>query len=289
MTRLLGRSPQRERAAAFLVERVADEQEAAPVRAAAAASLGSLKDASSGSLAQLRRASGDAEPSVRLAARSALLKIGGEGIDPVSLLIDTLQDSAQPDAAKVSAAEQLGELKDARALPALIQALQAKGSDGPPPRTLPEFFASRTAAKRNLPAAAARALGRLGDPGAIPSLVDAAEKAGGEARVATLEALAGLKASQAIPAARKALSDPDQRVRRWAAVLLREVGAKEALPELERALADEDPGVRLQAVLALEKFNVRESVAQIKEAATKETHQEVRKAMEQAVQTLSPQ
>jgi HEAT repeat protein len=289
MTRLLGRSPQRQPASAFLVERLADEKEVAEVRAAAASSLGSLKDASSGSLAQLRRASGDVEPSVRLAARSALLKIGGEGIDRAGLLIDIVQDSAQPDAAKASAAEQLGELKDARTLPALIQALGAKGSDGPPPRTLPEFFASRAAAKRNLPAAAARALGRLGDPKAIPPLIDVAATLQGEARVAAFETLAALKARDAVPAARKALSDPDQRVRRWAAVLLREVGAKEALPELRQALADEDPGVRLQAVLALERLNDRESVERIKDAETKETHQEVRKAMEQAVRTMSPQ
>lgn len=289
MTHLLGRSPQRERAAAFLVERLADEQEAAEVRSAAAVSLGTLKESSGDTLAFLRRATSDTTPAVRLAARSALVRIGGDGIDSVPLLIATLQDPAQPDAAKVPAAERLGELKDERARQALIQALGAKSPDRPPSRTrtLQEFFAGRAAAKRNLPAAAARALGRLGDPKAIPPLIDAVPTLQGEGRVAAFEALAALKAREAIPAARKALSEPDQRVRRWAAVLLREVGAREALPEMQRALADEDPGVRLQAALTLEKLNDRESVEQIKDAATKETHPEVREAMEQAVRTLS--
>jgi HEAT repeat protein len=289
MTRLLGRSPQRERTAAFLVERLADEQEDASVRSAAAASLGVLQDTSNKSLAQLQRAADDADPAVRLAARSALVRIGGETIDPVSLLIAILHDPGQPDAAKVPAAERLGELKDGRALAPLIQALGAKGSDELPPHTLQGFFAARAAAQRNLPAAAARALGRLGDPAAILPLIDAVEQAQGEAKVAIFEALTALKASQAVPAARKALSDPEQRVRRWAAVLLREVGAKEALPEMRRALTDNDPGVRLQAALALEKLNDRESTEQIRDALTKETLQEVRSAMEQAVQTLSSQ
>jgi HEAT repeat protein len=289
MTRLLDRSPQRQAVAAFLVGRLADEQEAGEVRSAAATSLGVLKDTSNESLAQLRRAGDDADPAVRLAARSALVRIGGEGIDPVSLLIAILQDPAQPDAAKVSAAARVGELKDGRALPALIQSLGAKSPDAPPPHTLQEFFGSRAAAKRNVPAAAARALGRLGDPIAIPSLIDAAEQTHGEAKVAMFEALTALKASQAVPVARTALSDPDQRVRRWAAVLLREVGARDVLPEIQRALWDKDPGVRLQAALTLEQFNDRESVAQIKDALVHETNQEVRHAMEQAVRTLSPQ
>lgn len=289
MTRAAVRSPQRDAVAAFLAGRLADGQEAAEVRSAAATSLGVLKHTSNEALAQLRRAADDTDPAVRLAARSALVRTGGEGIDPVWLLIAILQDPAQPNAAKVSAAERLGELKDGRALPVLIFALGATSPDGPPPHTLQEFFAGRAAAKRNLPAAAARALGRLGDPEAIPPLIDGAERTHGEAKVAMFEALTVLKASQAVPAARRALSDPHQRVRRWAAVLLRETGAKEALPDIQRALADTDPGVRLQAVLTLEKLNDRESVAQIRDALSKETLPEVRTAMEQAVRTLSPQ
>jgi len=50
-----------------------------------------------------------------------------------------------------------------------------------------------------------RALGRLGDPGAIPPLIDASEQAQGEAEVAIFEALAKLKATEAVPAARQAM------------------------------------------------------------------------------------
>lgn len=233
MTRLLGRSPQRHPVAAFLRGRLTDASEAAEVRAAAAASLGSLQASSQDTLALLRLATGDAAPTVRLAARNALMKIGGEGIDRTPLLIATVQDFAQPGVARASAAKKLEALKDQRALPVLITALQEKGLKRPPARTLHGLFAARTAIKRNLPAAAARALGRLGDPAAISPLIDAASTLQGEARVAAYEALATLKARAAVPVARTALSsDLNQRVRRWAARLLREVAAKEALRTL---------------------------------------------------------
>lgn len=287
MIRVATRSPDREAVAAFLVERLTDEREATEVRSASAMSLGILKDVSSGFVAQLQRTADDSDPAVRLAARSTLARIGGEGIDVGLPLMAILQDAAQPDTAKVSAAERLGALKDARALPVLILALGAKSSDESTPYGPQDIFAHRAAAQHNLPAAAARALGRLSDPAAIPALIDAASTHQGEARAAAYEALAVMKASEAVPAARTALSDRDQRVRRWAALLLREVGAREALPELRQALGDEDPGVRLQAVLALERLNDRESVETIREALSKEILQEVRDAMENALRTLT--
>jgi HEAT repeat protein len=76
----------------------------------------------------------------------------------------------------------------------------------------------------------------------IPFLIDAAEKARGEAKAAVLQALAALKAPRP-PRQRvkRSPSDPDQRVRRWAALLLWEVGAKVALPELQQALEEIEP------------------------------------------------
>ena len=282
--RALFQSPQKKKVLAFLKERIEDMKEAPEVRAAAAEGLGQLKILENRDL--LVRVSSDKDPKVRLAARAALLELDGKGIDRTSILISILQDFDQPGSARASAAEQLGELKDERALPALIQALQEKSSEPAPPGNPSDFFASRTTLRGNVPVAAARALGRLGDSKAIPPLLSIAQTPQDELRITVFEALAKLRASEAVPAARKALSDTNQRVRRWAGVLLKEVGAREALPELRQALSDPDPGVRLQAVQAIEKMQDKESKEQLKNALDKETVIEVREAIDKALSSL---
>jgi len=285
IVRTLDQSPQKDRVATFLGERLKDTKEAVEVRAAAADALGRMRALSSKEA--LLQASTDSEPKVRLASRRALLELSGEGIDRTSILISIFRDFDQPGSARVSAAEQLGVSKDERALPALIQALQEKSSEPPPPINPPDFFASRAALRGNVPVAAARALGRLGDSKAIPALLSIAQTPQDELRITVFEALAKLRASEAVPAARKALSDTNQRVRRWAGVLLKEVGAREALPELRQALSDPDPGVRLQAAQAIEKMQDQESIEKLRETLQQETNKEVREAISKAIEKLS--
>ncbi|MDH5202641.1 MAG: HEAT repeat domain-containing protein [Nitrospirota bacterium] len=284
IARELARSKQKAKVAAFLKERIEDPKEASEVRAASAEGLGKLKMPESRNL--LVRVSSDKDPKVRLAARAALLELGGEGIDRTSILISILKDFDQPGTARASAAGQLGELKDERALPALIQALQEKSSEPASPSKPEDFFASRASIRRNVPVAAARALSRLGDSKAIPPLLSIVQTPQDELRITVFEALAKLRASEAVPAARKALSDNNQRVRRWAGVLLKEVGAREALPELRQALSDPDPGVRLQAAQAIEKMQDQEGKEQLKNAFDKETVPEVREALDKALRSL---
>ena len=285
ITRDLVRSQQKAKVVAFLKERIEDPKEASEVRAAAAEGLGQLKMPESRDV--LVRTSSDKDPKVRLAARAALLELGGEGIDRTSILISILKDFDQPGPARASAAEQLGELKDERALPALIHALQEKSSEPASPSKPADFFASRASIRGNVPVAAARALGRLGDSKAIPALLSIAQTPHTELRITVFEALAKLRANEAVPAARKALSDTNQRVRRWAGVLLKEVGAREALPELRQALSDPDPGVRLQAAQAIEKMQDQESIEKLRETFQQETNKEVREAISKAIEKLS--
>lgn len=286
VVRTLVRSPKKEEVVPFLEERLADKEDSSEVRAAAAFAVGSLGGPSGKPL--LLRTASDPHPEVRLAARTALLQIGGEGVDPVGILSEIIRDRAQRGSVRVDAAMGLGETKEARALPPLLEVLKEKVSETPPSQNPEDFFAARAAAKRNLPAAAARALGRLGDPKATPALLALAETPQADLRVAVFEALATLKARGAVPAARRALaSDTEQRVRRWAAVLLREVSAKDALPELRRALSDPDPGVRLQAAQALGQMEDRESIEKLKEALQKETFKEAKEALRVALERLS--
>lgn len=278
-------SPQKKKVAAFFKERIEDMKEAPEVRAAAAEGLGQLKISESRDL--LMRISSDKNPKVRLAARAALLELDGKGIDRTSILIKILQDLDQSGSVRASAAEQLGELKDERALPALIQALQEKSSEPAPSGKPADFFASRASIRGNVPVAAAHALGRLGDSKAIPPLLSIAQTPQDELRITVFEALAKLRASEAVPSARKALSDTNHRVRRWAGVLLKEVGAREALPDLRQALSDPDPGVRLQAAQAIEKMKDQESIEKLRETLQQETNKEVREVISKAIEKLS--
>ncbi len=284
IVRTLDRSPRKDRAATFAGERLKDAKETVEIRAAAAETLGHLRAPSSKEV--LLQASTAPEPKVRLAARGALLELGGEGIDRVAILSEILKDTVQPGAARAAAARQLGEIKDARALSPLAQALREKGPDTPAPRNPGEFFASRAALQGHVPAAAARALGQLGKREAVPDLLSLAGAEESELRIAVHEALATLKAREAVPTARKALSDPQQRVRRWAAVLLKEVGDREALPELRQALSDPDPGVRLQAARAIGAMQDQQALEALEKALAREMTKEVKEAISETLRLL---
>ncbi len=269
----------------FLEERLANKEDSREVRAAAASTLGALGEPSSKQA--LLRASSDPTPEVRQAARSSLLNFGGEGVDRIRILIETLQDQDQPAIVRAPAATRLGEAKDPRALPPLFEALREKSMEPLPPKNFDEFLASRAAAKRNVPASAARALGLIGDPQAISPLLSLVSSENAELRISVFEALATMKAREAVSAARKAIAeDAEYRVRRWAAVLLKEVASKEALTEIRRALRDSDPGVRVQAAQAIEKIKDEEARKNLEEALSKETNPEVRAALTNAIRSL---
>lgn len=285
--RTLDRAAQKDRAAKFLAGLLNDNDQPDETRAAAAASLGGLGVVESRPV--LKRFSSDPAPSVRLAACTALLELGGTDASRTEILIKILTDGVQPGSARADAAIHLGIRKSPGALQPLLAALAEQAVEIPEPKNPGDYFASRAAVRADVPTAAARALGQLGDAEAIPALLARIETAVGELRVELFKALVQLKAREAIPAARAALlDDDDQRVRRWAGVLLKETRAVEALPELRRALKqDPDPGVRLQAVQALEALHDHEALPLIQAALPKEALKEVRAAMEQALSSLS--
>jgi len=213
-----------------------------------------------------------------------------------------LLNPALSDRARIRAADRLGALDDPRAeaalelakardssaVPLLIAALE---TPGPPQRsstTFVELIAERSAARGSLPAAAARALGQFEAKEAVPALVQAAGKQGGEVRVAALEALTRLRASEAIPVAIECLGDSEPRARRWAANLLGELEARDGLGRLRSSLEDSDEGVRLQAIRALVKMSDVDSVDTLVRALEWEKSPRVRAALQDALASLSP-
>lgn len=285
--RTLDRAAQKTRAAKFLMGLLSDNDQPDELRVAAAASLGVL--GAMEARPELKRYCSDPAPDLRLSACTALLGLGGTETERTELLIKILSDAAQPGSARADAARQLGMRGDSAALAPLLMVLSEESVEIPEPKNPGEYFASRAAVRSDVPMAATRALGQLGDARAASALLSRIETAVGELRVELFKALAQIKASEAVPAARTALlKDEDHRVRRWAAVLLKEQQNPDALPDLRRALKeDSDPGVRLQAVQALEAMHDHEALPLIKAALPKEELKEVRAAMEQALTSLS--
>ncbi|HVR43529.1 MAG TPA: HEAT repeat domain-containing protein [Thermoanaerobaculia bacterium] len=98
----------------------------------------------------------------------------------------------------------------------------------------------------------AMVLGRLGDPRAIPLLLESLEAGDLETRIYAILALAEIgdpAAADPIAAALASSDDPD--LRKAAAYALGRLGSRAHLPQLRAALRDPVPDVRFNAALAL--------------------------------------
>jgi HEAT repeat protein len=100
--------------------------------------------------------------------------------------------------------------------------------------------------------AAAFAVGRIGDPRAIPPLTTALNDENLNVREAAAIALGEIGDPQAIPALITALNDKDSNVRRLAVRALGEIGDPQAIPPLITALNDQNQDVRKAAAGALD-------------------------------------
>ena len=100
--------------------------------------------------------------------------------------------------------------------------------------------------------AAAFAVGRIGDPRAIPPLTTALNDENLNVREAAAIALGEIGDPQAIPALITALNDKDSNVRRLAVRALGEIGDPQAIPPLITALDDQNQDVRKAAAGALD-------------------------------------
>lgn len=96
------------------------------------------------------------------------------------------------------------------------------------------------------------ALGRLGDPRAIPHLAEMRDDPESMVRMSVVSTLSRLGGREAEDVVREALTDPASIVRMSAAKALGAMGVTDAIPQL-RGLADSDPNgeVRLLAVESL--------------------------------------
>jgi cyclophilin family peptidyl-prolyl cis-trans isomerase/HEAT repeat protein len=222
--------------------------------------------------APLREALGHANPAVRRQGALAAGRIG----DPAALdlLIPALNDSAV--VVQAAAAFALGLLKDARAIPALLQTVRAVaaanqqapqleaataiakigGEDGA--RALSEIIAGGSSAVGD---AALLEAWRLGTRAPIAELVRLTDATSPTTRWHALYSLARLRAAPGAERLVRALTDPDKQVRIIAArgiskALLdsARLDSRGAIAALRPLLDDRDANLRINALRALASF-----------------------------------
>jgi HEAT repeat protein len=98
------------------------------------------------------------------------------------------------------------------------------------------------------------ALGKIGDPQAVPALMEALKDRDERCAPGGGGALGKIGDPQAVPALMEALKDRDENVRRAAAEALGKIGDRQAVPALLEALKDRNEDVRQAAAEALWKL-----------------------------------
>ena len=163
----------------------------------------------------------------RWQAAFELSKVLQAGKDPalqdpefVEEVVRTFQDaSAEDPRVRRYLALTLGRLGDARAVPALLQAVSESGGGGAHPDPDTQVYA-------------VWALGAIGDPRAVPALVALTESSDAGLRKTAAHALGGFAAPEAVAALRSLLQDGVEDVRWNAALGLARHGDPAAAPVL---------------------------------------------------------
>ena len=141
------------------------------------------------------------------------------------------------------AAELLGRVGNANAVPALLDTVRATRSEDGDVREI-----------------ALRALARIGDPRAVPSLVDALRSAEPWLAPRLADVLTRHGADSVTPMMQLLENGTRHHARPWAANVLGELRAQRAFPVLVRALGDIEDEVRARAAYALGRLGDRRAI-----------------------------
>jgi HEAT repeat protein len=206
----------------------------------------------------------------------------------VPALVESLRDRHEDEASVKSAASTaLARLRDATAIPLLVQELARvdEHSSRNVAEAIVGFGAMATPALLELlidPAYAAarvwaaRILGRIGDPGAVDDLIARLSDRDDRLRMAAAEALGAIRDPRALQAlVRATLRDPAPQVRAHAAGAVAHIEGERAVDVMVAALADPDYATRIRALEAFETMRVADTSPL--EAALRDPNAEVRR------------
>jgi len=276
------------RAIPALVETLKDEEE--EVASAAASALSAIGEPAVPSLISTLR---NEQPRMRQMAVKALGKMGTLAVRP---LLNIIQDEKQPDNVIRGTAEALGLLREAEAIPHLINLLHVRGGrlaesavaalaaiGEPAVQPLIDSLPAQSSALE-LRKAIVSALVAIGEP-SIEPLVKSLDSHSASIRGAAEEALTHIGAP-AIEALVAALRTEKWDLRRRIAQILGRIGDERLGEPLLLALSDEDPGVRARAAQILGQIGYRQATEQLINAMQTDPDEFVRRAAIKALADL---
>ncbi len=153
----------------------------------------------------------------------------------------------------------------------LVKITGSKVDEGADWATAKRFANALTSDVPELRMAAASALGKLGEPSAVPKLVEALDDENPNVRSRCCAALAQLDHPQAVPPLINRISDPNADVRREAAVSLASIGTDQALAALLDMLDDPNTSIRRIAAASLGEAGTVEAVQPLTDALNDES------------------
>ncbi|WP_251343816.1 HEAT repeat domain-containing protein [Haloplanus halophilus] len=204
------------------------------------------------------------------AIRARAAEILGDVVDEEPQAVDALVRTAQEDddeAVRGAAIDALDAIGTGAIERLVAEMAGIEGADSSFPRgdgadwvRAEAFVKTLNAGRPELRMAAANALRRLGDPGALPALVDALDDPKPRVRARAARACGAIGDERATDALAGRLDDPSNRVRREAADALAAIGTDRALTPLLDAVEDASDEVRYAAVMALGGYRGPEAI-----------------------------
>jgi HEAT repeat protein len=236
---------------------------------------GLVKDARA--VAGLMESLKEEDPEIRYWAADALGKIGSAAAVPA--LIAALRDPL--DAVRMSACVALGDLKAREALPVLVDLMTGRIPSG---KGYSLFIPQDVGAVQWM---AARALGRIGDPGAVEPLMNALEKSGGDLGVYIAEALGDLGDRRAVPGLVEAAKKGDEPALRSVAEALGRIGDPAAVQVLIELLNSGKEDARFASIIALGRIRDPRGIAALKRTSEVDPQLFVREAAARILEEIS--
>jgi HEAT repeat protein len=203
-------------------------------------------------------------PSIRKRAAEIL----GDVVDDEPQAVDALVRTAKEDddeavrGAAIDALDAIG----ADAIERLVAEMAGVDADGADWVRAEAFVETLSADRPELRMAAANALRRLGDAGALPALVETLDDPEPRVRARVARACGAIGDEAAADALAARLDDPVGPVRREAADALAAIGTERALSPLLDAVDDDNDEVRYAAVMALGGYQGPEAIDPLIEA-----------------------
>ncbi len=216
-------------------------------------------------------------PAVRARAAKLLGEVVAEDdIESVETLVSVVVTDENEDV-RSAAIDGLDEIGSGAVEQLLVKITGTQIQQGADWATAKRFAKALSSEIPELRMAAANALGQLGEPSAVPALINSLADDNPQVRIRACSSLAVIGHSRAVPALIELLSDANGQVRHEAAVSLASIGDDQALYALLNMLDDENPSIRRIAASSLGQAGSVRAVQPLADALADE-HSAVRSA-----------